>query len=238
MAPAASECVRVVVRGRPLNAKETAEGRQRIVEVDQAAASVTLRPAGGGADAPKAFTFDAAFDCDASQREVYENTAMGIVNSVLDGYNGTIFAYGQTGTGKTHTMEGYSADPAQAGIIPQARCGACRLACSHCCCRALACCGGSHAIRMTTHAIAWGPRRRTEHARPSLPNATPAGPTHNTHLCHAPARGPSSRSPLSTSLARSRAARTSNTSSVRASSRSTTRRSGTCCPRAQRTSWS
>ena len=41
-------CVRVVVRCRPLNAKETAEGRQRIVEVDQAAASVTLRPAGGG----------------------------------------------------------------------------------------------------------------------------------------------------------------------------------------------
>lgn len=117
MAPA--ETVRVVVRCRPLNGKETAEGRQRIVDVDPGAAAVTLRPPPGGGDAPRTFTFDSAFDSGASQREVYENAAMAIVNSVLEGYNGTIFAYGQTGTGKTHTMEGYGGDPTQAGIIPQ-----------------------------------------------------------------------------------------------------------------------
>jgi hypothetical protein len=110
MAPA-SECVRVIVRCRPLNSKELADGRQTIVEVDQKAAQVVLRAPSGGGDAPKPFTFDAAFDPGASQREVYENTALAIVNSVLSGYNGTIFAYGQTGTGKTHTMEGAAGPP-------------------------------------------------------------------------------------------------------------------------------
>jgi len=105
MAPAPAECVRVVVRCRPLNARELADGRQVIVGVDTKTAQVSLRPP-NGTDAPKAFTFDAAFDPSSTQREVYVNTAMAIVNSVLSGYNGTVFAYGQTGTGKTHTMEG------------------------------------------------------------------------------------------------------------------------------------
>jgi kinesin family protein 3/17 len=132
MAPAPSECVRVVVRCRPLNQRETAEGRQRIVDIDTGAASVALRPPGGaaggnGADSAaaaqqRAFTFDAAFDWTSTQAEVYENTAAAIVNSVLQGYNGTVFAYGQTGTGKTHTMDGGGggADGAAAGIIPRA----------------------------------------------------------------------------------------------------------------------
>jgi kinesin family protein 3/17 len=39
---------------------------------------------------------------------------------VLEGYNGTIFAYGQTGTGKTHTMTGVEGDPNHEGIMPRA----------------------------------------------------------------------------------------------------------------------
>lgn len=117
MAPAPSECVRVVVRCRPLNEKERVEGRQRIVDVDQKLGQVVLRSA-SSTDAPKSFTFDAAFDLDSTQRDVYDNTALAIVNSVLNGYNGTIFAYGQTGTGKTHTMEGVAGDPSLQGIIP------------------------------------------------------------------------------------------------------------------------
>lgn len=50
------------------------------------------------------FTFDYCFDMDASQSEVYEITARPAVLSILEGYNSTIFAYGQTGTGKTFTM--------------------------------------------------------------------------------------------------------------------------------------
>jgi chromosomal replication initiation ATPase DnaA len=40
------------------------------------------------------------------QENVFKQAALPIIESVLEGYNGTIFAYGQTGTGKTHTMEG------------------------------------------------------------------------------------------------------------------------------------
>lgn len=42
-----------------------------------------------------------------------------IIDEVLEGFNCTVFAYGQTGTGKTHTMEGNMADPDGAGIIPR-----------------------------------------------------------------------------------------------------------------------
>jgi kinesin family protein 3/17 len=92
-----------------------------MVDMDKRQGQIMLHnKADAGKEPPKAFTFDAVFDWESTQREVYENTAAGIVNSTLEGYNGTVFAYGQTGTGKTHTMEGYAADPAQQGIIPQA----------------------------------------------------------------------------------------------------------------------
>jgi len=67
------------------------------------------------------FTFDYVFDLDSSQEEVYLNTAKNAVNSVLEGYNSTIFAYGQTGTGKTFTMEGFtfSSNDPNRGIIPR-----------------------------------------------------------------------------------------------------------------------
>ena len=67
------------------------------------------------------FTFDYTYDMESSQADVYENTAKSAVLSVLEGYNSTIFAYGQTGTGKTFTMEGFTYDnndPAR-GIIPR-----------------------------------------------------------------------------------------------------------------------
>ena len=49
--------------------------------------------------------------------QVYDVVARPVVNSVMEGFNGTIFAYGQTGTGKTHTMEG-APTPELQGIIP------------------------------------------------------------------------------------------------------------------------
>jgi GTPase SAR1 family protein len=67
------------------------------------------------------FKFDHVYDQDSSQKFVYENTAKSAVTSVLEGYNATILAYGQTGTGKTFTMEGFSTgltDPNK-GIIPR-----------------------------------------------------------------------------------------------------------------------
>jgi len=42
----------------------------------------------------------------SKQRDLYDETFRDLVQAVLDGFNGTIFAYGQTGTGKTYTMQG------------------------------------------------------------------------------------------------------------------------------------
>ena len=54
---------------------------------------------------PKQYTFDSVFDWNTAQIDVYNNAARPIVDSVMEGYNGTVFAYGQTGTGKTWTMK-------------------------------------------------------------------------------------------------------------------------------------
>lgn len=67
------------------------------------------------------FTFDRIFDMDSTQVDVYEQTAKPAIESLLEGYNSTVFAYGQTGTGKTYTMEGYTKntfDDAR-GVIPR-----------------------------------------------------------------------------------------------------------------------
>lgn len=69
---------------------------------------------------PKSFTYDAVYDWNSTQREVYDESAFPLVESVLEGYNGTIFAYGQTGCGKSHTMMGYKTSPEDRGIIPNA----------------------------------------------------------------------------------------------------------------------
>lgn len=60
------------------------------------------------------FGFDRIFDENASQADVYEGTTKNLLDSVLDGYNATVFAYGATGCGKTHTITGTAQHP---GII-------------------------------------------------------------------------------------------------------------------------
>ena len=70
-------------------------------------------------DPGKTFTFDAVYDWNSKQVELYEESFSPLVDSVLQGFNGTIFAYGQTGTGKTFTMEGVKNDEALAGVIPR-----------------------------------------------------------------------------------------------------------------------
>ena len=59
----------------------------------------------------KKYAFDVVFDEQADQLEVYKQTASGLVGGVLDGYNSSVFAYGATGAGKTHTMLGSLEEP-------------------------------------------------------------------------------------------------------------------------------
>ncbi|CAD8056087.1 unnamed protein product [Paramecium sonneborni] len=113
------ECVRVVIRCRPLNDTEKKDGRVCIVNMDTKNGQVTVRNPKIVDEVPKQFTFDQIFDTQSLQENVYNSTASPIVESVLEGYNGTIFAYGQTGTGKTHTMEGKDDPPTLRGIIPR-----------------------------------------------------------------------------------------------------------------------
>lgn len=54
----------------------------------------------------KKFTFDRAFGPESKQADVYQVVVAPLINEVVAGYNCTVFAYGQTGTGKTHTMIG------------------------------------------------------------------------------------------------------------------------------------
>ena len=74
----------------------------------------------GGDEAPKNFTFDNVYDWNCKQEDIFTDCAHPIVNNILEGYNGTIFAYGQTGTGKTHTMTGVEGDKELEGIMPRA----------------------------------------------------------------------------------------------------------------------
>lgn len=113
------EAVRVCVRIRPLNSKEKQDGRQLAVFADTARGEISLaNPEADDREPPKKFTFDAAIPPEASQGDVYARAAFDIVESVVKGFNGTIFAYGQTGAGKSHTMEGYADVPEERGIIP------------------------------------------------------------------------------------------------------------------------
>lgn len=113
------ENVRVVLRIRPLSETEGKSGCREIVSADRVSNTVSvINPKSTVEELPKVFSFDAIFGTDSTQVDVYNETARPIVEKVLAGYNGTIFAYGQTGTGKTFTMEGINSKPELRGIIP------------------------------------------------------------------------------------------------------------------------
>lgn len=89
--------------------------------IDKSLNQVILTQTGDFKDeTARAFTYDAVYDKSSTQREVYDEGAFPLVESVMSGYNGTIFAYGQTGCGKTHTMIGLKDNKAEKGIIPNA----------------------------------------------------------------------------------------------------------------------
>ncbi|XP_035534187.1 kinesin-like protein KIF3C isoform X2 [Morone saxatilis] len=117
-----SESVKVVVRCRPLNRKEESNGPAGgIIQMDVRLGQVILRnPRAPVSEPQKTFTFDAVYDANSKQRDLYDESVRPLIDSVLAGINGTIFAYGQTGTGKTYTMQGAWMDPEKRGVIPNA----------------------------------------------------------------------------------------------------------------------
>ncbi|XP_024974589.1 kinesin-like protein KIN-14R [Cynara cardunculus var. scolymus] len=95
--------IRVFCRCRPLNKTEAASGCSTVVDFGAALDGVLGVLSNGSTK--KTFKFDSVFTPKDNQDDVFAQ-ASPLVTSVLDGYNVCIFAYGQTGTGKTFTMEG------------------------------------------------------------------------------------------------------------------------------------
>ncbi|XP_072510410.1 kinesin-like protein KIF21A isoform X9 [Notamacropus eugenii] len=89
--------VRVAVRIRPQLAKEKIEGCHICTSVTPGEPQVFL-----GKD--KAFTFDYVFDIESQQEQIYTQCIEKLIEGCFEGYNATVFAYGQTGAGKTYTM--------------------------------------------------------------------------------------------------------------------------------------
>eukprot|EP01036_Dinobryon_divergens_P047078 gene47078-63049_t len=100
------ECIQVVVRCRPFNKKEINENRGNAIKMDTKLNQCFITNVDAPNDPPKMFTFDGVYDEHTIQRQFYEESCFPLVESVLEGFNGTVFAYGQTGCGKTWTMQG------------------------------------------------------------------------------------------------------------------------------------
>uniref|UniRef100_A0A8C1QCM7 Kinesin-like protein n=1 Tax=Cyprinus carpio TaxID=7962 RepID=A0A8C1QCM7_CYPCA len=100
----------VMCRFRPLNESEITRGDKYIPKFKREDTVVI---------SGKPYIFDRVFPPNTTQEQVYDTCAKQIVKDVLDGYNGTIFAYGQTSSGKTHTMEGQLHNSQLKGIIPR-----------------------------------------------------------------------------------------------------------------------
>lgn len=79
---------------------------QNVVTIDPLTKSCTLENS-AAAGSGKVYQFDATFGTSSTTESVYENVGSVIVEAVLEGYNGTVFAYGQTGCGKSYTMRGF-----------------------------------------------------------------------------------------------------------------------------------
>ncbi|KAI1295387.1 Kinesin-like protein KIF18A [Halotydeus destructor] len=118
--------MRVFVRCRPENDKEDKDCHHRVVEAIDRQLLVfdpvvqddeyfykgrTYKEVGKKANKNLQFVFDQVFDDQATNLQVFESVTKSTISSFLDGYNCAVFAYGATGSGKTHTMLGSASDP-------------------------------------------------------------------------------------------------------------------------------
>ncbi|KAF9894248.1 kinesin motor protein cin8 [Aspergillus nanangensis] len=122
--PGEDTSIHVVVRCRGRNEREVQENSGVAVETEGVQGKTVELSMGPNALSNKTYAFDKVFSPAADQGTVFEDVALPIVNEMLAGFNCTIFAYGQTGTGKTYTMSGDMTDTLgilsdNAGIIPR-----------------------------------------------------------------------------------------------------------------------
>ena len=99
--------MKVFCRFRPLNNREKNLGEKgnNVCEFLNESTIEVMETMG-----KKKYTFDRIFDSESTQKQLFDNAIEPVVQSVMEGFNGTVLAYGQTGSGKTHTMLGPSMD--------------------------------------------------------------------------------------------------------------------------------
>ncbi|XGW09291.1 hypothetical protein V3C99_011530 [Haemonchus contortus] len=114
--------VKVAVRVRPFNQREIANGSRCIIGMN----GTTTTISGSTPDKCHSFNFDHSYwsysrdDAHfASQTQVYQDLGVEMLEHAFEGYNVCIFAYGQTGGGKSYTMMGKPGDESEMGIIPR-----------------------------------------------------------------------------------------------------------------------
>ncbi|KAK2643206.1 hypothetical protein Ddye_024969 [Dipteronia dyeriana] len=117
--------VQVIVRCRPLSEDEMRVHTPVVISCNDGRREVSAVQNIANKQIDRTFLFDKVFGPTSQQKELYDMAVSPIVFEVLEGYNCTIFAYGQTGTGKTYTMEGGARKkngefPSDAGVIPRA----------------------------------------------------------------------------------------------------------------------
>lgn len=108
--------VNVICRFRPFNDLEKANGNEQVCEFTS---PTSLTFYSTREKNKYRFNFDRIFSPASTQNDIYDFGVKGIIDSVLEGYNGTVLAYGQTGSGKTYTMQGKMENDETKGIIPR-----------------------------------------------------------------------------------------------------------------------
>ncbi|KAL3530672.1 hypothetical protein ACH5RR_009994 [Cinchona calisaya] len=117
--------VQVIVRCRPLSDDEMRLRTPVVITCNENRKEVSSVQNIANKQIDRTFAFDKVFGPTSQQKDLYDQAVWPTVYEVLEGYNCTIFAYGQTGTGKTYTMEGGGRKkngefPSDAGVIPRA----------------------------------------------------------------------------------------------------------------------
>ena len=108
--------VNVICRFRPMNELEKTSGNEQVCVFTS---PTSLQFKSTREKNQYRFNFDRIFPPTSTQEDIYSFGVKGIIDSVLDGYNGTVLAYGQTSSGKTYTMQGEMGSESTKGIIPR-----------------------------------------------------------------------------------------------------------------------
>ena len=108
--------VKVIARFRPMNELEKTSGNEQVCVFTS---PTSLQFNSTREKNVYRYNFDRIFTPSSTQEDIYSFGVKEIIDSVLNGYNGTVLAYGQTSSGKTYTMQGEMEPPSTQGIIPR-----------------------------------------------------------------------------------------------------------------------